>query len=114
FRFSKGCSRFFVDGHPPDIQAPAAIAGKVEVLAIGGPYRVQICCRTIGDRNRLTSVDRYCRDSLSLSGSAGAAPVGDSFFMRRTTGLQRVAFGDQSPCTTLNIDHPELTLRWSS
>src|SRR5262245_56660937 len=91
FGIAKCRAGLLINGDPPDIHAPAAIAAKVEVLSVGRPERIQVGRRGLCNGYCFAASDGNGPNVLSLTGPTRTAPVRDTLSVRRADRLQRIA-----------------------
>src|SRR5215471_3235147 len=78
---------FFIDRYPPEIHAPAAIAGKVEEVSARVPHGIPVDGSVIRDGLRVRAVRTY---GPKISLTAFVCPVGNAVLVGRPSRLYAV------------------------
>ena len=66
-----------IERHAPDFHRAAAVTAEEEVLAIGRPYGVPVCCGIISDFNRISTGRGDC-PQIALTALARETPESDA------------------------------------
>src|SRR4029077_4976761 len=101
--------RLLVDRSSPQVHAAAAVADKVEVLAVRRPDRVPVEVGGVGDKDRPATGTGNGPDPPP-AGAGGHPPIDDAPAVRRPARLYGIAAENEPASAGRHLDAPDFAL----